>query len=75
MTDITPDMGSVNGGDTIYIKGDKFSPNVDPNEFKCRFTPTTMKIPPRHTKASFINVTTISCPSPGGWSEADRMIL
>mmetsp|Transcript_30094 Transcript_30094/g.45977 ORF Transcript_30094/g.45977 Transcript_30094/m.45977 type:complete len:186 (-) Transcript_30094:1638-2195(-) len=30
MTDIYPDMGSVNGGEDIYVKGEKFSNNTDP---------------------------------------------
>lgn len=75
MTGITPDMGSVQGGDEIFIKGEKFSSNTDPAEFKCRFTPISLPIPPRTANAKFINSTTIMCPAPGGWSEADRMIL
>lgn len=39
MTDIYPDMGSTQGGDEIFIKGEKFTNNTDPEEFKCRFTP------------------------------------
>lgn len=75
MTGISPDMGSVQGSDEIYIVGEKFSANIDADEFKCRFTPISLPIPPRTAKASFINSTTIMCLSPGGWSEADRMIL
>lgn len=75
MTGIQPDMGSVQGGDQIYIAGDKFTNNTDPKEFKCRFTPVSLSIPAKTVRARFINTTTIMCPSPGGWSEADRMIL
>ena len=75
MTDITPDMGSVNGGEDVFVKGEKFSNNTDPNEFKCKFSPTTLQIPPKIVKAKFINSTTIVCVSPGGWSEADKVIL
>jgi len=75
MTDIYPDMGSVAGGDEIFIKGERFTNNTDPNEFKCRFTPVSLSIPPKTIRARFINSTSIMCPSPGGWSEADRMVL
>ena len=75
MYGIYPDMGSVQGGDEITIKGDKFTNNTDPAEFMCRFTPTTSSIPPKTIRARFINSTAIMCPSPGGWSEADKMIL
>lgn len=75
MTDIYPDMGSVLGGDEIYVKGEKFTNNTDPAEFKCRFTPVSLSIPPKTIRARYINSTTIMCPSPGGWSEADQMIL
>jgi hypothetical protein len=75
MSGIQPDMGSVQGGDQIYIAGDKFTNNTDPKEFKCRFTPVSLSIPAKTVRARFINTTTIMCPSPGGWSEADRMIL
>jgi hypothetical protein len=50
MTDIYPDMGSVQGGDEIFIRGDKFSNNTDPEEFKCRFSPVTASIPPKTIK-------------------------
>ena len=75
MTDIYPDMGSVQGGDEIYVKGEKFTNHTDPEEFKCRFTPVSLSIPPKTIRARYINSTTIMCPSPGGWSEADQMIL
>jgi hypothetical protein len=75
MTGISPDMGSIAGGDEIYIKGDKFTNNTDPDEFMCRFSPTSLQMPPRTIKARWINQTTIMCPSPGGWSEADRVTL
>lgn len=75
MTGIYPDMGSVTGGDDIFIKGEKFSANIDPAEFMCRFTPISLSIPARNVKAKFVNSTAISCSSPGGWSEADRMVL
>jgi hypothetical protein len=75
MTDIYPDMGSVVGGDEIYIKGDKFTNHTDPEEFKCRFTPVSLQIPAKTIRARYINSTTIMCPSPGGWSEAARMVL
>lgn len=75
MTDIEPDMGSVIGGEDIYIRGEKFSNITDPNQFLCRFTPTTLHIPPKIVRARFINSTTILCTSPGGWSEADKIIL
>ena len=42
MTDIYPDMGSIAGSEEIYIKGDKFTNITDPEEFMCRFTPTTL---------------------------------
>jgi len=75
MTGIQPDMGSVAGGDQVHITGERFSNNTDPKEFKCRFTPVSLPIPAKTVRARFVNSTTIMCPSPGGWSEADRMIL
>lgn len=75
MTGISPDMGSVAGGDEIFIKGEKFTNNTDPAGFMCRFSPVSLSIPPRTIKAHFINSTMIMCNSPGGWSEADRMVL
>jgi hypothetical protein len=75
MTDIRPDMGSVLGGDEVFIKGDKFSPNTEGEDFKCRFTPMSLQIPPKTERAKYIDPQTIMCPSPGGWSGADRMKL
>lgn len=75
MTAIYPDMGSVQGGDEIFIKGERFTNNTDPEDFKCRFTPVSLSIPAKTIKASYINSTTIMCTSPGGWSEAERMVL
>jgi hypothetical protein len=75
MTGISPDMGSVAGGDEIYIRGEKFTNNTDPDEFMCRFSPVSLQMPPRTIRARFINSTAIMCPSPGGWSEADRVVL
>jgi len=75
MADVYPDMGAVGGGEEVFIRGDKFTNNTDPSEFLCRFTPTTLQMPPKTTFAKFINATTISCPAPGGWPQGDRMIL
>jgi len=75
MTALYPDMGSVNGGDEVYITGEKYSSHVDTTEFKCRFTPTTIDIPPKLVQAYFVNETTIKCNSPGGWSSAARMVV
>jgi hypothetical protein len=75
MTDITPDMGAVAGGEDIFIRGDRFTNTTDPAEFKCRFTPVTVQMPAKTMKARYINSTTITCPSPGGWAAADRVVL
>jgi len=75
INDIWPDMGPVSGGDQILIKGDKFSNITDPKTFNCKFTPTTLNIPPKIVQAHYINSTTIYCFSPGGWSEADKVHL
>jgi len=75
MTDIYPDMGSVSGGDIIYIKGEKFTNITDKVDFLCRFTPVNLQIPPKTVRAKFVNETCITCPSPGGWNEADKMVL
>ena len=42
MTDIYPDMGSISGGEDVYIRGEKFSNITDPKHFKCRFSPITL---------------------------------
>jgi hypothetical protein len=75
MTDIYPDMGSVNGGDIVYITGEKYSSHIDSTEFKCRFTPATLDIPAKLVQAYYVNETAIKCNAPGGWSEAARMVL
>jgi hypothetical protein len=75
MTDIYPDMGAVGGGEEVFIRGNKFTNQIDPTEFLCRFTPTTLQVPAKTTFAKFINSTTISCPAPGGWPQGDHMIL
>lgn len=67
MTDIYPDMGAVGGGEEVFIRGSKFSNHTDPTEFMCRFTPTTLQVPPKTTAARYINSTVIACPAPGGW--------
>jgi len=75
MTKITPDMGSIGGGEVVYIVGEKFSNNTDHFYFRCRFTPTTLQLPPKETQITFHDSTNLSCPAPGGWPEGDRMIL
>lgn len=75
MSNIYPDMGSVQGGEEIYIKGEKFSNITDGENFKCRFKPINIPVPAKTVRARFINSTHIMCPSPGGWSEADKMHL
>jgi hypothetical protein len=45
------------------------------NEFNCRFTPASLKIPPKIRAAVYLNSTTIMCTSPGGWGEGDAMKL
>lgn len=67
MTDIYPDMGAVGGGEEVFIHGSKFTNHTDPTEFMCRFTPTTLQVPPKTTTARYINNTVIACPAPGGW--------
>lgn len=42
MNSIYPDMGSVNGGEEVYIKGEKFSNITDQENFKCRFKPINL---------------------------------
>lgn len=75
MTDIYPDMGAVGGGEEVFIHGSKFTNHTDPTEFLCRFTPTTLQVPPKTTAARYINSTLIACPAPGGWPQGDHMIL
>ena len=47
----------------------------DASQFNCRFTPINLKVPPKYMPATFINSTTIMCPSPGGWGKGDAMRL
>jgi hypothetical protein len=75
MTSIYPDMGSIEGGEMVYVNGDKFTNHTDPEYFKCRFTPTTLQLPPKESQVEFINSTTIRCPAPGGWPQGDDMIV
>jgi hypothetical protein len=37
MTKIDPDMGSIEGGDIVYITGDHFTNHTDPEYYKCKF--------------------------------------
>jgi hypothetical protein len=41
MYKIDPDMGSIDGGDIVYITGDKFTNHTDPEYYRCRYTPTS----------------------------------
>ena len=75
MSHIYPDMGSTAGGDEIFVVGDKFTNISDAENFKCKFTPQQLNIPPKTVRAHYINHTHIMCPSPGGWSEADKVNL
>jgi len=64
----SPDAGPASGGTEIFIKGKNFPRISDQNLFKCRFTPTNAKLPPKFIDAIWLNDTTIMCTSPGGWS-------
>jgi hypothetical protein len=75
MYDIHPDMGSTLGGEDIFIRGEKFSNVTNQSQFLCRFTATTLHIPPKIVRAKYIDETTIMCTAPGGYSDADKMIL
>jgi hypothetical protein len=75
MEKIEPVMGSVNGGDEVFITGEKFSSHVDTSEFKCRFTPVFLDIPAKLVQAYFVSSTKIKCNAPGGWSEAAKMVV
>jgi hypothetical protein len=55
--------------------GEKFTNHTDPEYFKCRFTPTTLNLPPKEEPVEFLNTTTIRCPAPGGWPEGDVMLV
>lgn len=67
LTDITPDSGPESGGTPIYILGQNFTNMSDASQFNCRFTPVSLKVPPKIMPAIYINSTTIMCASPGGW--------
>jgi hypothetical protein len=75
LTDVIPDSGPESGGTPIYIIGQNFTNMSDPIQFNCRFTPISLKIPPKTMPAIYINSTTIRCASPGGWGQGDAMKL
>lgn len=45
------------------------------SEYNCRFTPTTMNMPPRFMPVKSINDTHVMCATPGGWARGDKMHL
>jgi len=70
-----PDAGPSSGGTEIYFTGKNFPQMDNPELFKCRFTPTNSKSPPRNMPGIWLNDTTIMCTTPGGWNEGDKMSL
>jgi len=73
-----PDMGPVQGGTEVFIVGANF-PNITntgmDQDFNCRFTPMTLQMEPKIMPAFYKNSTHIMCPTPGGWSQGDKMHL
>ena len=68
ISNILPAAGPSTGGTVIYLTGKDF---VDmskyPEEFLCIFRPIESAEPPRVMPAFFINSTSVSCSTPGGW--------
>lgn len=75
INDVFPDMGPVGGGTEVYLFGNKFTNMTGHKEFNCRFTPSNTLIKPKTMKAEYHNSSTVSCKTPGGWSEGDLMKL
>ena len=76
LNDVFPDGGDSRGGTDVYFLGAKFTNITDhPQEFNCKFTPTTIKAQPKIMPAVYVNSTAITCRTPGGWSKGDRMNL
>ena len=73
MTGITPDAGPAQGGTEVFFEGVNFPKMEGGTEFNCRFSPMNTKASPKTMPATWYNSTSISCVSPGGWSEGDRM--
>jgi hypothetical protein len=42
MIGLYPDMGSIEGGEYVFLMGEGFTNHTDPEYFKCRFTPTLL---------------------------------
>jgi len=59
LSHIFPDMGPTTGGQEIFVVGEKFTNITDKENFKCKFTPISLPIPPKITKAHFKNSTHI----------------
>lgn len=76
LNDVFPDGGDSKGGTDVYFLGAKFTNITDrPQDFNCKFTPTTIKASPKIMPAKYLNSTTVTCKSPGGWSKGDKMKL
>ena len=74
LNDVFPDGGDSRGGTEVFFLGQKFTNITDkPQDFNCKFTPTTIKADPKVMPATYINSTAVSCKTPGGWSMGDRM--
>lgn len=68
-----PDSGQANGGTSIYILGKNFPRINNPREFNAKFTPQSEKMASKVMPVVWLNDTTLSVTTPGGWSQGDKM--
>ena len=72
---MTPDAAPATGGTDVFLLGKNFPEMEGGPLFNCKFSPINTKAAPKTMPATWLNSTAISCTSPGGWSEGDRMRL
>jgi len=73
INDINPKSGPESGGSRIHLRGERFSNLSSAVDFKCRFVSLDHKMPPKYIPAIYENLTSIICPTPGGWSSGSRV--
>ena len=72
---ILPLSGPSTGGTMIAVSGANFTGDAYPEEFLCKFTPSTQGFLPRYVPAIYKNSTVIYCALPGGWNSGTTVQL
>lgn len=70
---INPNSGPSTGGTMIAIIGANFTADAAPEDFLCRFTPTTVNAGRKLVPAIFKSEGLIYCALPGGWGSGTEV--